>query len=404
MKSVFLYLLSVLLVLLLAASSGARTWLIKDDGTGEAPTIQAGIDSAAAADTVLLADGTYRGPGNRDVNFSGKAITVRSESGDCNTCVIDCEGSSGEPHVSFTFDSGETATSVLECVTITGAYGMSGGAVGIYATSPTINACCFTGNEAGIAGGALDMTSSAAQINNCLFLNNEAWGGGGAAYVDNCACTFSGCNFNSNTTGSSGGAMYCNLESPTITECTFSYNSGAIGGAMYLNNSDASLSYCQFWRNTSQWEASAVKCISSSATFENCTFAADSSGTGGGVVVMTAGGTPGFTNTLIAFARQGRAVACEGEVSAGFACCNFYGNDGGDWLGCIADHLGINGNMSDDPRFCDLPSFNLSVEACSPCLAGNNTCGVDIGARVEGCSCGEATEPATWGRLKAMYR
>lgn len=134
MKSSFI--LVVLLVLSLPAAGGARTWLIKDDGTGEAPNIQAGIDSAAAADTVLLVDGTYTGPGNREMNFNGKAITVRSESGDCNTCTIDCEGSSGDPHMAFTFNHGETSTSVLESITITGAYGSSSGAVGIYGCSP----------------------------------------------------------------------------------------------------------------------------------------------------------------------------------------------------------------------------------------------------------------------------
>ena len=37
----------------------ARTWRISPDGTGDAPTIQAGIDSAIAGDVVLLAPGTY---------------------------------------------------------------------------------------------------------------------------------------------------------------------------------------------------------------------------------------------------------------------------------------------------------------------------------------------------------
>ena len=52
-------LISILMVLFLAlaGAANARTWLINATGTGDAPTIQAGVDSAAAADTVLLADG-----------------------------------------------------------------------------------------------------------------------------------------------------------------------------------------------------------------------------------------------------------------------------------------------------------------------------------------------------------
>ncbi|MHC4501634.1 MAG: hypothetical protein ACYS21_21310 [Planctomycetota bacterium] len=65
-------------------------------------TIQKAIDSAFNGDTVIVADGTYTGPGNRDIDFLGKAITVRSESGPEN-CIIDCENSGR----GFYFDDGE---------------------------------------------------------------------------------------------------------------------------------------------------------------------------------------------------------------------------------------------------------------------------------------------------------
>ena len=67
------------------------------------------------------------------------------------------------------------------------------------------------------------------------------------------------------------------------------------------------------------------------------------------------------------------------------ACCDVYGNAGGDWVGVIAPYDGINGNLWLDPLFCDPSGDEFLLAADSPCLPGSNSCGVLTGASGMGC-------------------
>lgn len=101
-------LLPLLCTVLLPAVARAATLSVPS----QYPTIQAGVNAAANGDTVLVADGTYSGDGNRDIDFHDKNITVKSVSGAAKT-IIDCGGfdstdGSGN-HRGFYIHSGETA-------------------------------------------------------------------------------------------------------------------------------------------------------------------------------------------------------------------------------------------------------------------------------------------------------
>ena len=121
------------------------------------PTIQAAIDASIDGDVVTVADGVYTGTGNRDVDFLGKAITVRAENGPAN-CIIDCQGSPESRHRGFRFHTYEIAASVLDGFTIQNGY------------APFEGACQYSG------GGIVCRDNANPTIRNCLVRWNTAPG------------------------------------------------------------------------------------------------------------------------------------------------------------------------------------------------------------------------------------
>lgn len=82
-------------------------------------TIQEAVDSAVGGDKILLADMVFQGPGNFDIDFRGKAITVKSESGNAPACVIDIQGEYNNiSQRGFLLWNGEDSTSVIRDLTI----------------------------------------------------------------------------------------------------------------------------------------------------------------------------------------------------------------------------------------------------------------------------------------------
>ena len=337
------------LCLLSAASCHGCTWYITADGTGDAPTIQAGIDSAAAGDTVLVACGTYYESGIY-LDFS---IALLSESGTSACATIDAQWNN-------------TVLVLRDCdsTTVVRGFALTHG-------SPK-------GPPPGEAGGMTILFSSPRVI-DCTFLDND---------------------------GGNGGAVYCGPSAPIFTNCIFDGNFAGYGSAICCFSADATIAGCEFIRNEAA--EGTVYCVDCAPTIIGCTFFGNSAESGGGLFCSSSS-APTVENTIITYSTSGGAVACEGATAApSLCCCNIYSNTGGDWAGCIAEQSTTNGNFSADPLFCDTTSTDLSLEDCSPCHPGNHPQGYDwdgiIGACGQGCGCGTVTEPATWGGVKSLFR
>jgi hypothetical protein len=312
----------------------AQDYLAIHDGVLEVPsqfvTIQEALDTAIDGDTVLAAPRTYSGPGNQDLELHGIDVVVLGSGGSSST-IIDCQ----HAHRAFDIHQGETSAAVVQGFTIR--YGdaeSEGGGVRVNNASPTLRDLRFEFCNANSFGGSVDVHDGRPVLEDILIRNGHSDLSGGGLALRDCAATVSGL------------ALYDLL----------AYEDG---GGLYI-------------------ESSTVALTRSTLAFNEC------EGSGGGIAILGAGAVD-ISNSLVAFTEDGGGIHQEGDAAVTIACCDVYGNTGGDYLGDLADQTGVGGNISADPLFCDIANHDYTVDAASPCLPENNDCGVQMGAYGEGC-------------------
>jgi hypothetical protein len=363
-------------------------------------TIQGAINAAVNGDTVIVAPGTYTGTGNRDIDFLGKAITVRStdpnKPGIVAATIINCQGTKADPHRGFYFHSGENAGSVLNGLTITNGYVMDGcgGGVRCNSSSPAITNCTFVGNSAiigkygslgpgygggmynsssspavtncafignsvsanvGYGGGMYNTSSSSPTLTNCAFGGNSAPFGGGMCNRENSNPTLTNCTFSSNS-ASTGGGMNNSFSSPTITNCAFAGNFAPDGGGMYnASSGNPTITNCTF-SNNSAYQGGGMENSSSNPTITNCTFSGNSaSNSGGGMTNYSS--NPTLANCIL----WGNTATNGSQIfnSSSTPTVSFSDVQGG-WAGT--------GNINANPLFVNAAGGDLHLLPNSPCI------------------------------------
>ncbi len=160
---------------ILVLSAMGATYLVRPDGTGDFPTIQAAIDGVVGGDTIELANGVFQGDGNWDVRWIGKQVTLRSRSGDPRVCLLYGGGVFGMSHWGIYIEN-VGAEAALEGVTVVDA--LRGG-IRMLDSSLRIERCVLANNESAEGGGLLVNGASSPTIVGCTFLGNSAIDGGG---------------------------------------------------------------------------------------------------------------------------------------------------------------------------------------------------------------------------------
>jgi len=380
--------------------------------------LQNALDAARAGDLVLVADGDYTGPQNRNLHFNGKALTLRSVNGPSH-CVIDAQGQSrvfqigpadiGSRVEGFTIKGGDVceggagvdctggSLTIADCVlTNNRPYALHCSA----ATSLTLQDCTLSNGTTGLR--AVDQAQ--VQLDHCTITSHLY---DGITVTDQACVTLNDSTIADNREGVHAVAgsvrltactikdnreygLYTNTTDPNVTDCTFTANGwgSTTYPAVYCGGSQyAQFVRCQLTDNIGP----GLYCWGSSVTFERGRI----TGNGGSGVILATGDTSTIIQSVIAN-NAGDGVTVEDSsptvtnctvadnTSAGVRSAYsgsptinntiLWSNGDDDLIDCSAsytcvqDYHAANNNLPGPPHFVDPNVADYHLQPWSSCI------------------------------------
>lgn len=294
---------------------------------GDYSTIQAAIEATRTGDTVVVSPGTY----NESISFRRRAITLTSANPNDPATVSNTIIRSIAKRSAVTFAAGEKSNSVITGFTITGGYGSSrtvngvtnfyGGGIYCLRSSPTIVGNIITGNagptEAALPGygGGIGCIESEAIITRNLIMGNRSLGGGG---------------------------IMLSLSRARIANNIIVSNSAIYGGGIAMEQG---------------------------GRVANNTLVGNEAQVAGQIYAMSDLASPCVINgNIIADAREGGGVVLEPQDQLTEITFNDVWNNAGGNFPTAVDRIGVDGNISQSPRFVAATPATYRLEDGSPCI------------------------------------
>lgn len=329
------------------------------------PNIQAAIDVAAPGQSVVVADGVWSGRGNANLNFRGKAITVRSANGP-GACIIDALRSGA----ACIFNTREGPDSVLEGFSLRGA---TQSAIQCLGAGPTIRACILNDNWNGLYGGGLFADAGASpSLIDCIVSNNLAGMGAGAAVVRSRA-SFRRCEFFGNRTDLFGGGGIAATDNADVSihECIFRENEAigfsGNGSGILVSRATGLIVNSLCYRNSASFIGGGISSVLSTTRIINTTVSNNrASDFGSGIYIDG--------NTTVENSIFWNNLGDEVYVAGGSPVIRYTTVRGG-WGG--------EGNRSDDPHFVDVVNDDYRLAAASPAIDAADNEAVPQGVEVD---------------------
>ncbi|HOX25703.1 MAG TPA: T9SS type A sorting domain-containing protein [Candidatus Krumholzibacteria bacterium] len=348
------------------------------------PTIAAALAATDPGDRIIIAPGIYHehdldlaagvtlygdpgAPGSVVIDADGQGRVMRAESLDAAVHIkgVTLSGGLAQGENSYRRSGGGLLVSSAEvhledARIVENAAEASGGGMRVINGVVDLARCAVRNNVAGLGGGGVDVSyDSEGYVDDTVVAGNEAAWGGGMSIRAGSVVALVDSRLEDNLAGGApgaGGAVMGDFgAAPTLLRCVVANNDASRGGAVYFaTGATPQLTSVTVDRNAAAVAGGGLYCTDSDAAIDH--------------TIVSYNTPSGFT--------------CLNGGHPTLAASDVYGNAGGDWVGELATQIGVNGNFSDDPLYCDITDRHL--QDGSPCSAAHSGVGL-VGALDVGC-------------------